>query len=266
MSLPALPPLSEVDYETIAAAVMETARGRWFLAEFARRNRHADTGMLLTSLQRLENVVAGHGALSGEAVRAALVDMARAIERAKSQVAAGRPSSEGAPREGTGYEFESIPRAAEQATADVLAAAEQIQDIAWILREQGVAELQCEHLEARVADIYSASTAQDLAAQRMRRLVQMLRLLEGRVDAMLAMYGGGPAKTGQPGERGQAARHEVLPPGPSRAPEGFTESAAALAAKPTPRRPTATKKVTVDDDPLAALRALTSEEKVALFT
>ncbi|HEY0293198.1 MAG TPA: hypothetical protein VGC51_12860 [Hansschlegelia sp.] len=42
MSLP-VPPFPD-DYEAIADAVMETARGRWFLAEYARRNRAAETG------------------------------------------------------------------------------------------------------------------------------------------------------------------------------------------------------------------------------
>lgn len=51
------PLLSDADYDAIAAAVMETARGRWFLAEFARRNRHADTQMLLEALARLEGIV-----------------------------------------------------------------------------------------------------------------------------------------------------------------------------------------------------------------
>jgi hypothetical protein len=49
--------LSDSDYDAIEAAVMETARGRWFLAEFARRNRHADTRMLLDALARLETVI-----------------------------------------------------------------------------------------------------------------------------------------------------------------------------------------------------------------
>ena len=35
------PPPTEADYEAIAAAVMETVRGRWFLGEYARRNRNA---------------------------------------------------------------------------------------------------------------------------------------------------------------------------------------------------------------------------------
>jgi hypothetical protein len=51
------PLLDDADYAAIEAAVVETARGRWFLAEFARRNRHADTQMLLEALARLENVV-----------------------------------------------------------------------------------------------------------------------------------------------------------------------------------------------------------------
>ena len=51
-NLPA--PISEADYAAIEAAVMETARGRWFLAEFARRNRNADTRLVLDAVARLE--------------------------------------------------------------------------------------------------------------------------------------------------------------------------------------------------------------------
>ena len=46
--------LSEWDYSLIEAAVMETVRGRWFLSEFARRNRMADTQTLLAALARIE--------------------------------------------------------------------------------------------------------------------------------------------------------------------------------------------------------------------
>jgi hypothetical protein len=44
------------DYEQIEAAVLETARGRWFLAEHARRERAAERARLLFSVQRLERV------------------------------------------------------------------------------------------------------------------------------------------------------------------------------------------------------------------
>jgi hypothetical protein len=43
------------DYEEIERAVMESARGRWFLAEFAKRQRAQDTALILDALHRLEN-------------------------------------------------------------------------------------------------------------------------------------------------------------------------------------------------------------------
>ncbi len=53
--------MSEVEYDAIEAAVAETARGRRFLAEFARRNRVAETRQLLDAMTRLEAAV-GRGA------------------------------------------------------------------------------------------------------------------------------------------------------------------------------------------------------------
>ena len=37
----------EEDYAAISEAFMETSRGRWFLAEYAKRNRNADTRMAM---------------------------------------------------------------------------------------------------------------------------------------------------------------------------------------------------------------------------
>ena len=48
--------LSDLDYETIENAVMETARGRWFLAEYKKRNGVADTSTLLDAVRRLEKI------------------------------------------------------------------------------------------------------------------------------------------------------------------------------------------------------------------
>lgn len=50
-------PLADSDYDTILSAVMETARGRWFLSEFAHRNRNADTKMVLTAISRIESLL-----------------------------------------------------------------------------------------------------------------------------------------------------------------------------------------------------------------
>jgi uncharacterized cupredoxin-like copper-binding protein len=50
-------PLSETDFDAIREAFMETSRGRWFLAEYAKRNRSADTAMVLDAVARIEQTI-----------------------------------------------------------------------------------------------------------------------------------------------------------------------------------------------------------------
>ncbi|MDR3463794.1 MAG: hypothetical protein P4L76_15910 [Beijerinckiaceae bacterium] len=56
-SIPPPQGMTDADYESIEAAVTETVRGRWFLAEFARRIRAADSKLLLEGMDRLETLV-----------------------------------------------------------------------------------------------------------------------------------------------------------------------------------------------------------------
>src|ERR1700761_4584716 len=51
---------SESDYEAIREAFMETSRGRWFLGEYTKRNRNADTRMVLDAVARIEATLAAH--------------------------------------------------------------------------------------------------------------------------------------------------------------------------------------------------------------
>ncbi|WP_407180157.1 hypothetical protein [Bradyrhizobium sp. STM 3562] len=48
----------EADYDAIREAFMETSRGRWFLGEYAKRNRNADTAMVLDAVARIEQSLA----------------------------------------------------------------------------------------------------------------------------------------------------------------------------------------------------------------
>lgn len=84
------PVISLEDYDAIAAAVMETERGRWFLAEFARRNRAADTEAVLDALAAIEARLAerpvhqnAHSAPATEAVDriAAAADLAESLRK-----------------------------------------------------------------------------------------------------------------------------------------------------------------------------------------
>lgn len=56
--------LETEDFEAIEQAVLETARGRWFLDQYASRLRAAETARLLAGIERLETALAAsHKAL-----------------------------------------------------------------------------------------------------------------------------------------------------------------------------------------------------------
>lgn len=187
----ALSTVPEADYEAIEGAVMETARGRWFLAEYARRNRSADTDMLLTAIGRIETLVhQDRETQEMDRLRFDLMEMAKAIARTKSEIASLRPPGSDSNELNVASEaLDAIVRTTERATSDILEAAEHVQEAAWTLREEGANEPMCDELDRRATDIYTACSFQDLTAQRTSRIVNTLRYLEGRINAMIEIWG-----------------------------------------------------------------------------
>lgn len=189
------PPPTEADYEAIFAAVMETMRGRWFLAEYAKRNRNADTGLLLEAIARVETALRESRAAApvspADRVRIDLIEMAKAIAQTRAEIASIKPERDekGSLSEAT-EELDSIIHTTESATSDILAAAEQVQEIAWTLREHGTDCEACDALDRRAADIYTACSFQDLTGQRTSKVVEVLRFLETRINATLNIWGG----------------------------------------------------------------------------
>jgi hypothetical protein len=190
------PPPTEADYDAIHAAVMETVRGRWFLAEFAKRNRHADTDLILAAIDRVEVLSRERPAVSSaERVHFDLVEMAKAIAQTRTEIASIKPDGDakGSLSEAS-EELDSIVNTTERATSDILAAAEHVQEIAWTLRERGADQEVCDALDRRATDIYTACSFQDLTGQRTRKVVEVLRFLEERIRAMIDIWGhAGPA-------------------------------------------------------------------------
>jgi chemotaxis regulatin CheY-phosphate phosphatase CheZ len=193
----ALTPLDPMDYNAIEEAVMETARGRWFLAEYAKRNRNSDTDMLLGAIGKLEEAVTSERTSQDmDRLRYDLMEMAKTISRTKSEIAALRPNGEGVTQlEEATEALDATIRSTERATSEILEAAEIIQETAWTLRERDVDDNLCDVLDRRATEIYTACSFQDLTAQRISKVVQVIRYLEGRINAMIDIWGGIDAKT-----------------------------------------------------------------------
>lgn len=231
MTMPSPPALSDADFDAICAAVMETNRGRWFLAEYARRNRHADTQTLLAAIERLESVMRRDApeTPSLDRVRFGLADMADAIARTKQEIAALRPDAEhGAIDDATG-ELDAIVSTTEKATSDILAAAEQIQETAWALREQGASPQACDQLDGHATDVYTACSFQDLTGQRTRKVINVLRYLEARIDTMIGIWGDAAPAAERPAWRGA----DALLNGPAKPGQGLDQADVDLVMGPS---------------------------------
>jgi chemotaxis protein CheZ len=235
-NLPVPAPISEADYEAIEAAVMETARGRWFLAEYARRNRNADTTMLLKALDRIEASIRGeHSVEPVDRIRFDLVEMSKAIARTKTEIAAMKPDADHHGKFGEATEeLDSVVHATEAATSDILECAERIQEIAWTLREQGLDAEVCDLLDAKATEVYTACSFQDLTGQRTRKVIGVLRYLEGRINAMIEIWGLDGALAAEAAEKRAVAAGKALLNGPARPGQGLDQADVDMVMGPAP--------------------------------
>ena len=131
---------SQADYDAIGEAFMETARGRWFLAEYARRNRNADTAMVLDAVARIERT------LAAQKQPAPLSDAPDVMPAVTAILAAARANTE------TAFANPNTDDALAQARKSARA----IREIAWGLRESGSDNRICGFLDAQVDAIDAA--------------------------------------------------------------------------------------------------------------
>ena len=180
------------DYDAIFAALMQTERGRWFLQEYARQNRSADTKLLLSAIERIESVVcAERNRQAQHNFRTDLMEMAAAITQTRAEVAeikaAASPIGSGQP--------------ARQPPAEgVFAAAERIRDVTWAMRGHGFDPSTCEQLEELAATILSASALRDPTDSRARKLGEVLHYLEERIAQLIDSCAEGDAPAAPAGE------------------------------------------------------------------
>ena len=126
----------------IEQAVMETARGRWFLLEYARRQRAAETQRMADAVDRLE----------------------QAIETLQPQLAGIVPVAPPAP---------PAPAPTNETAAAV---AEKLSDIVWTMRERGVGDQFCVELEKQIRIIRTLrveiETGREQTAPPAQRLIE----------------------------------------------------------------------------------------------
>lgn len=131
---------SEEDYDAISQAFMETSRGRWFLGEYAKRNRNADTRMVLDAVARIEQTIAAQKQAASESrLTEALAAIRRAVDEAQGAAHAAVQNLE-----------------LEENLAPVRKGSRIIKEISWRWREIGADSRICDLLDSQVGAIDDA--------------------------------------------------------------------------------------------------------------
>jgi hypothetical protein len=142
---------SEADYEAIRDAFMETSRGRWFLGEYAKRNRNADTSMVLDAVARIEQALAAQQRLQQQQeMQAAQEAEASALPAALAAIRNAVTGAEGA----TAAALDRL--ALEESLAPVRKGVRIIREISWRWREIGADSRICDLIDSQIVAIEAA--------------------------------------------------------------------------------------------------------------
>lgn len=165
---------SEDEYRTIEGALLESARGRWFLAEHGRRARRLDSALLEDAIGRLQSSLRQPPALLGQ--------LKSEIERLRSQIAAARTDLLAKPvASGWGEPGDGAPPMPHA----ILKAAEDIHDSAWSLQGDPFDPARCEDIARNAGRLYALSHGHAVQSKRVLVTAAALDEAAHKLEAML---------------------------------------------------------------------------------
>ena len=102
------------------------------------------------------------------------------------------------------------------------------------MREQGLDAEACDLLDAKATEVYTACSFQDLTGQRTRKVIGVLRYLEGRINAMIEIWGLDGALAAEAAEKRAVAAGKALLNGPARPGQGLDQADVDMVMGPAP--------------------------------
>jgi hypothetical protein len=169
---------AEQEYRSIEAALLETTRGRWFLAEHSRRSRRLESNQLEDALGRLKTSLRDPPAVLGR-LRTELDAISQLLRQARHVVLSrvnGTPSH-ASPI--AGINGEAHP------PAGLLAAAEEMHALVWSLQAREVNREVCERIGRQAAAIFALSARQAQESERALQFAETIDTVARRIMAAL---------------------------------------------------------------------------------
>jgi hypothetical protein len=239
---------SDSDYDAIREAFMETSRGRWFLGEYAKRNRNADTRMVLDAVARIEETLAAHRAPTSPDDR--LVEALAAIRSAVDQANGAAAAA-----------FDNA--ALEASLAPIRIGIRIIKEISWRWREIGADGRICDLIDSQL-DAIEAGCAKIAERNPHAALIAAFNEIKASIDAFSDMES---IDTAPPAA--EDAIESAGPPAPDVVAQTDedairTDIAVAEAQAPTPEaRATANVEAAIAEAQLALAQAALAEAALA---
>lgn len=169
-------------YEALESAVMESARGRWFLAEYARRNRAADTMMLLDALKKLENVASSTG-VKAEHGLPDIEQLANTIKAARSEIASTHndllPDGGYLPADGAVYD--RIATDARASSSEIARRSLSLRVIAGGLKAATADEEHVKAVETNARSLETLSWSQEVLSERIAKAMGLLSHIDEKL-------------------------------------------------------------------------------------
>ncbi|HXE01576.1 MAG TPA: hypothetical protein VN623_06470 [Hyphomicrobium sp.] len=158
---------TETEYRAIEATLLETVRGRWFLAEHGRRARRLDGALLEDAIRRLQASLREPPALLGQ--------LKSEIETVKARLAETRAELMARPT----VDESMLP------THAILKAAEDIHNIAWSLQANPFDPNGCEQIARNAGRLYAMSQSQAAQSHRAVNAAGTLDAVAAKLEAIL---------------------------------------------------------------------------------
>lgn len=189
-----IPGLSEAEYTALYDRIAQSPQGFAFLREHARRAGDAGQSKVDAALQEMRHLFESQASLmqtSGraEVLRNELLEMAASIEHARREIAALRPKDQSNNRlDIATNELDAIVSTTERASIEILQSAERLMEVAGRLKRLGADADLVSDIENEVTNIFTACSFQDLTGQRTSKVVNALRYVEQRINAMISIW------------------------------------------------------------------------------
>jgi len=171
----------EQEYRAIEATLLETATGRWFLAEHGRRSRRLDNMMLASAIDKLQDSIRQPPALLGQ-LQAEIGELRLFLAQTREELMARRVQPAVADAAGSG---DAQAPANASATGNIIKAAESMHELAWGLQAQDIDPVACEAIAKHASIIYAMSMQQAQTSERVLALAAALDNAGQRLAAVL---------------------------------------------------------------------------------